>query len=158
MKNPIISLGADHGAFELREALLAYFKSQNIEVIDHGTLTKSSVDYPDYAAKVATDVQSGAADFGVLCCTTGIGMSISANKFAGIRAALVHFDEEAQLTRRHNNTNVLCFGQLYTTPHMACRMVDLFLTAEFEGGRHQRRVDKMSALESQSSPVKSCCS
>lgn len=158
MTTPIISLGADHGAFELRQAILSYLQEKGLQYVDHGTYEKTSVDYPDFAAAVARDLQTGKADIGVLCCTTGIGMSIAANKFTGIRAALVHHDEEAALTRRHNNANVLCFGQLYTTAHMACRMLEVFLNAGFEGGRHQRRVDKMTSFESAVSPEKPCCS
>lgn len=139
----IISLGVDHGAFNLREVLLTYLKENGYQVIDHGTYTPDSVDYPDFAHAVADDVVNGRADFGVLCCTTGIGMSIAANKVNGIRAALVHYEEDAALCRRHNHANIICMGALHTTAYEARRMVEVFLKSSTEGGRHERRVAKM---------------
>lgn len=142
-----ISLGVDHGALQLREALLNHLQAAGHTVIDHGTRSADSVDYPDYAARVCQDVTTGQAECGILCCTTGIGMSMSANKVSGIRAALLHFENEASLTRRHNNANVACFGAHHTTPYEACRLIDIFLANEFEGGRHERRVKKFSQTE-----------
>lgn len=147
-----ISIGFDHGALSLRQALIQHLESQGHSLIDHGTDTDSSVDYPDFARPVTADVVSGGADIGVLCCTTGIGMSIAANKVKGIRAALVHHEDEAALTRQHNNANVICFGALHTTADEAIKLVDVFIGAEFEGGRHGRRVDKFSEWENLS-----CC-
>ncbi|MCC5833237.1 MAG: ribose 5-phosphate isomerase B [Opitutales bacterium] len=146
-----ISLGVDHGALGLREALLEHLQANGHTVIDHGTHSADSVDYPDYATKVCDDVNTGKADCGVLCCTTGIGMSMSANKVPGIRAALLHFESEAALTRRHNNANVACFGAHHTTPYEACRIIDTFLANKFEGGRHERRVHKFCQFENQQS-------
>lgn len=139
-----ISLGVDHGAFGLREVMLTHLKESGHEVIDHGTYTADSVDYPDFAHAVGNDVANGLADFGLLFCTTGIGMSIAANKVDGVRAAIAHHDDEAALARRHNNANILCLGAMHTTAYEAKRLVDIFLDASFEGGRHARRVNKMT--------------
>jgi RpiB/LacA/LacB family sugar-phosphate isomerase len=144
-----ISLGVDHGAFNLRETLLAHLKDAGHDVIDHGTYSTDSVDYPDYAHAVASDITAGRADLGVLCCTTGIGVSIAANKVDGIRAANVRYEDEAALSRRHNHANVICLGALHTTTYEAKRLVDIFLSAPFEGGRHARRVGKMSPQPTQ---------
>ncbi|MEY2999945.1 MAG: hypothetical protein RL648_159, partial [Verrucomicrobiota bacterium] len=114
-----ISLGCDHGALSLRQPVLDFLALQGHEVIDHGTFTADSVDYPDYARLVCEDLLNGSADFGILICTTGIGMSMAANKWPGIRAALVHHEDEAELTRRHNHANVLCLGALHTTAYEA---------------------------------------
>lgn len=137
-----ISLGFDHGALALRSALLEHLKAGGHVLLDHGTDSPESVDYPDFANLVAADVVAGRAEFGILCCTTGIGMSMAANKVSGVRAALAKFEDEAALGRRHNNANVLCLGALHTTPYEARRLVDAFLTNSFEGGRHARRVGK----------------
>lgn len=142
-----ISIGVDHGALLLREALLAHLRESGHEVIDHGTDSPDSVDYPDFSAKVAADVAAKRADFGILCCTTGIGMSISANKVPGVRAASCHYVDEASLCRRHNDANVLCLGGLHTTAHEARCLIDTFLSASFEGGRHARRVGKFTSWE-----------
>lgn len=138
-----ISIGADHGAVDLKDQLVSFLKEQGHDVLDRGTHGHESVDYPDFAAAVGTDVASGAAQFGVLMCTTGIGISISANKIHGVRAALVHNEDGAEFCRRHNDANVICFGAKYDTPYMATRLLNIFLNTPFEGGRHQRRVDKM---------------
>lgn len=141
-----ISLGVDHGAFALREVLLTHLREAGHLVIDHGTYSADSVDYPDFAQAVADDVVSGRAKLGVLCCTSGIGMSIAANKVPGVRAALVHYEDEAALCRRHNHANVICLGALHTTHYEACRLVDIFISSTFEGGRHERRVNKINIL------------
>lgn len=138
-----ISLGTDHGGVELREKLAAYLKQEGHEVLDHGAFNNDSVDYPDYAQKVCEDVIDHRADFGLLICKSGIGMSISANKVPGIRAALVGFDEDAAMTRKHNNSNVLVLPGKHTSDQQAYQRVMDFITTEFEGGRHARRVDKM---------------
>jgi len=140
-----ISIGFDHGAVALRETLLQHLQSHGHKVIDHGTDSLVSVDYPDFAVPVCEDVRDGRAEIGILCCTTGIGMSMAANKQPGIRAAVVKFEDEAALTRQHNNANVLCMGALHTTPYEAVRLTDSFLASEFEGGRHARRVSKFES-------------
>lgn len=142
-----ISLGLDHGALSLRQPLLDYLEKSGHTVIDHGTRTADSVDYPDYARKVGDDVASGAAEVGILCCTTGIGMSMAANRIAGVRAALVHHQDEAALSRQHNKANVICFGAIHLSGEEACGLVDTFLQSTFEGGRHERRVSKFSCWE-----------
>ena len=144
-----VSIGFDHGALSLRAPVLDSLKVNGHVVIDHGTDSPDSVDYPDYAHLVTNDVTSGTAEAGILCCTTGIGMSIAANKVAGIRAALVHHEDEAALTRRHNNANILCLGALHTDAEDAQRLVAVFLENEFERGegRHERRVGKFMKWE-----------
>lgn len=135
-----ISIGCDHGGLELKNAVAEYLRGEGHEVTDNGTYTKDSCDYPVFAKKTAKAVASGDADFGVLVCTTGIGMSICANKVRGARAALIHETRGAEMCRRHNNANVICFGQAVTDAETACKCVDIFLSTPFEGGRHERRV------------------
>ncbi|MGA1205459.1 MAG: ribose 5-phosphate isomerase B [Opitutales bacterium] len=142
-----ISIGFDHGALALRAPILKTLAALGHTVTDHGTDSVDSVDYPDYAKLVTDDVTGNRAEAGILCCTTGIGMSIAANKIRGIRAALVHEEDEAVLTRRHNNANVLCLGSLHTSPGKASKLVETFLANSFEGGRHERRVCKFSDWE-----------
>lgn len=142
-----ISIGFDHGALTLRAPVLEGLQAAGHTIIDHGTDSPESVDYPDFARLVCDDVTSGKAEAGILCCTTGIGMSMAANKVRGIRAALVHHEDEASLTRRHNNANVLCMGALHTDPDTARKLVDVFLSNSFEGGRHDRRVCKFTEWE-----------
>ena len=144
-----ISVAFDHGAIDLREAVLQAISDAGHSVTDHGTKTTDSVDYPDYARLVSDDINSGSADLGILCCTTGIGMSIAANKVRGIRAANVHYVDEASLTRRHNNANILCMGAMHTPPELARELVTVFLANTFEGGRHERRVCKFTDWESE---------
>ena len=117
------------------------------DVLDRGTHSHDSVDYPDFAIAVSKDVVSGTVERGVVICTTGIGVSIAANKVHGIRAAVCHNEDAAEFCRRHNNANVICFGQKYDTPYMALKMAGIFLATAFEGGRHERRVDKIAAEE-----------
>jgi len=148
-----ISIGFDHGALNIRESIIDYLTSGGHQIIDHGTDSAVSVDYPDYAEKVARDVAEKRADLGVLCCTTGIGMSIAANKFHGVRAAVIHYEDEAILTRQHNHANILCMGGLHTTPYEAGRLLHAFLTSEPEGGRHDRRVGKIRIFEEAHSPL-----
>ena len=139
------AIGADHGGFELQEALKAHLQKRGVTFRDFGTQSKDSVDYPDFAKIVAETVSSGQAEFGLLVCTTGVGMSMSANKYAGIRAALVVNEAVAAVSRQHNDANILCLGQRLTTPEQGVKILDAFLGAEFEGGRQERRVNKLDS-------------
>lgn len=145
----IISMGSDHGGRELREALKKKLEDADITIIDHGSFTEDSVDYPDYAALVAKDIINNQADFGVLMCTTGIGVSISANKIHGIRAAVVNCDDAAEFSRRHNNANIICFGGKYQTPYLAERWTKIFIDTPYDGGRHDQRLNKITKLENE---------
>lgn len=135
-----LSIGSDHGGFLLKQQVIDYLKKQNHEVIDYGCNSLDSCDYPIFAKEVAKDVSLEKVDFGILICTTGIGMSITANKFKGVRAALVTNLESAKLTRMHNNSNVICLGAKFTPYENAIEFIDAFLNEKFEGGRHERRV------------------
>lgn len=141
-----ISIGCDHGATVLKDALVKSL-ADGFEIIDEGTFGTESVDYPDFAKKVCDSVKSGKVDFGVLLCTTGIGMSIAANKVRGIRAALCHNEDCAKFSRLHNDANVICMGAKYVPAELADKMVRIFAETEFEGGRHRRRVDKFMDFE-----------
>ena len=141
-----ISMACDHGGLELKNALKAHLLDKGYQVCDFGTYTTDSCDYPDYAKLAARAVSTGECDFGVVVCTTGIGVSIVANKVKGVRCALCQNVDMATMTRKHNNANVIAFGQKYTSVADAIAMTDAFLTTEFEGGRHQRRVDKIENL------------
>ena len=134
-----ISIGCDHGGFNLKEQVVKYLQ-ENHEVIDYGYHSLESCDYPVFAKKVASDVSNGECSYGILICTTGIGMSITANKFKNVRAALVTNIESAHLTRMHNNSNVICIGAKFTSYEDAVAYIEAFITEKFEGGRHQRRV------------------
>lgn len=136
-----ISIAADHGGYLLKQEIIKHLTEKNIEVMDYGTNSPKSVDYPEYSYKVCGDVVAGKTDYGVLVCGTGIGMSIAANKTPGIRAALVGDVFSAQATRSHNNTNVLCLGERVTGKDLALLIVDTWLDTDFSGGRHQRRID-----------------
>lgn len=138
-----VAIGADHGGFDLKEELKKYLRERGISFHDFGTHAKESVDYPDYALLVANSVAEHAAEVGLLVCTTGIGMSMAANKVSGVRAAMVTDAESAILTRRHNDANVLCLSGKFTPTDLAKEILDNFLNTEFEGGRHERRVNKM---------------
>ncbi|MDR2845531.1 MAG: ribose 5-phosphate isomerase B [Puniceicoccales bacterium] len=138
-----ISLGSDHAGYRLKTAIAAFLRAQSHVVLDRGTDSDASVDYPDFAHAVATDVATGAARFGVLVCSSGIGISIAANKVQDIRAAVCTNEDIAEFSRRHNDANVICFGQKYVTEDMAKKYLALFLTTPFEGGRHERRVKKI---------------
>lgn len=137
-----ISIGCDHGGFNLKQQIVQYL-NKNYEVIDYGCYNLDSCDYPVYAKKVANDVSNKQCEFGILICTTGIGMSICANKFKGVRAALVTNIESAHLTRMHNNSNIICLSAKFTPYEEAIKYVDAFLNEKFEGGRHQRRVEQI---------------
>jgi len=142
-KSNAIALGSDHGGFELKEMLKQHLQDRGMLVTDFGAHSKESTDYPDYAQLVARSVAEHEHDLGVLVCTTGIGMSIAANKVTGVRAALVGDEETAALARRHNNANVLCLAGKTTPPDRAAKIVEVFLNTQFEGGRHERRLNKM---------------
>lgn len=134
-----ICIGSDHGGFVLKEKVRHYLESK-YEVIDMGCYSEERCDYPVFAKKVASAVQNQECDFGILICTTGIGVSIVANKFKGVRAALVTNEDVASLSRNHNNSNVICLGAKYTSYDDAIKYIDIFLNATFDGGRHERRV------------------
>jgi ribose 5-phosphate isomerase B len=142
-----ISLGADHAAVDIKQRLLAQLQRAGHEVLDRGTTGSASVDYPDFASVVAHDVAEGRAERGILVCGTGIGMSIAANKVAGVRAAKVNDPYEATMSRQHNDANVLCLGARVLDATVMDEIVRNFLGTAFEGGRHARRVAKMMALE-----------
>lgn len=143
----MVGIGCDHGGLEIKNVLLEHLKEKGYEVRDFGTYDKTSVDYPDIAEAVCKEVVSGALEFAVLVCGTGIGISIAANKIDGIRCALVTNEYSAEKTKQHNNANVLAFGGRTTGPDLAISILDAYLSAEFEGGRHQTRIDKIHALE-----------
>ena len=142
-----IALGNDHAAVEMKEIVKAYLEEKGYEVLNLGTDTHDSVDYPEYGAKVGRAVENGDADFGIAICGSGVGISISANKIKGVRAVCCSEPYSARMSRQHNNANVLCFGARVIGPEMAKMIIDEWLAAEFLGGRHQMRVDKISALE-----------
>lgn len=143
----MIAIGCDHAAVELKQAIKAYLDEQGITYIDLGT-DGEPCDYPDIAKAVAEKITSGACEKGILLCGTGIGMSIAANKVKGIRAAVCSEHFSAKYTRLHNDANILCMGARVIGPGLAVELADIFLHTAFEGGRHQRRVDKITALES----------
>lgn len=142
-----IAIGSDHAGYHLKEALKQQLAGADVEVEDVGTDGDASVDYPDYAERVGDRVASGRSDRGILICGTGIGMAMAANKVPGIRAASVTDEVGARLARQHNDANVLTLGGRVTPPDAAARLVRIFLDTPFEGGRHQRRVEKVAAIE-----------
>ena len=143
-----IAIGCDHGALDLKNALIAYLESKNYEVVNFGTDTPDSCDYPDYAGAAAKAVADGRCDRGIVLCTTGIGASIAANKVKGIRCALLSDPVSARLTREHNDTNVMALGAGIVGKLLAFEIVDIWLGTEFSGGeRHARRIAKMMELE-----------
>lgn len=142
-----IVIAADHGGFELKNSLCAYLEEKGHTVCDLGTNSPESVDYPDYAKLCCSELLKGDADFGILVCGTGVGISIAANKIKGIRCALCPSKEIAALTKQHNNANVIALGGRFTSFEDAKDIVDSYMNATFEGGRHQIRVDKISSLE-----------
>jgi ribose 5-phosphate isomerase B len=144
----MIALGCDHGGVELKQALVEYLGSKGLDVRDFGTYGRESVDYPDYGKEVSRAVSVGEAERGVLVCTSGIGMSIIANKFPNVRAALVHDVEGARSSREHNDANILVLGGAKTDAYLARQIIETWLATPFAGGRHQRRIDKISQIES----------
>jgi glycine hydroxymethyltransferase len=150
-----IAIGSDHGGFERKEEIVALLKARGIETADVGTHSRESVDYTDYAAEVARRVAAGEADQGILVCTTGLGVSMTANKVPGVRAALCATPRMAEMARRHNNANVLALGGAVVSSGEAPAILDAWLSAPFEGGRHERRVGKMGVLEGEAGALRS---
>jgi ribose 5-phosphate isomerase B len=142
-----IAFGCDHGGYDLKEVVVEFLKSRDIEVLDFGTHSTASVDYPDYGRAVGEAVQSKEADLGIVICGTGIGIALAANKVEGIRAAVVSDTFSARMARMHNNANVLAFGSRVVGKGLAIDLVKAWLDNSFEGGRHKRRVDKIMAIE-----------
>ena len=143
-----IAIACDHGALALKEAVKAHLTARGMECVDFGTFTKDSCDYPDFARPAAEAVASGACERGIVLCTTGIGVSITANKVHGIRCALLSDPWSAKMTRLHNDTNMMALGAGVVGENLALEIVDVWVGTEFSGGeRHQRRIDKVMALE-----------
>ncbi|WP_426983558.1 ribose 5-phosphate isomerase B [Brevibacillus borstelensis] len=149
-----VAIGADHGGYKLKEEIKKLLATMNVEVADFGCSCEDSVDYPDYALPVAEKVAAGEFDRGILVCGTGIGMSIAANKVPGIRCALVHDTFSARATREHNNTNVLAMGERVIGPGLALDIVKIWLETDFQGGRHEHRVEKITEIEAKHAGVK----
>ncbi|MDC7239239.1 MAG: ribose 5-phosphate isomerase B [Spirochaetales bacterium] len=145
MKKVVIA--NDHGAVEIKEEIKAYLTGLGYEVKDMGLAAEEAADYPDMAEKACTEYLKGGYEFGIVCCGTGIGISISANKIKGIRCALVQNSFAAEMTKKHNDANFLAFGGRIDYPEKITDMVDAYVNADFEGGRHERRVEKMMKLE-----------
>lgn len=137
----IIAVASDHAGYSTKAAVVEYLKGKGIEVADLGTNSEASVDYPLYADKVAAHILAKKADYGILICGTGIGISIRANRHKGIRAAILYSDDVTLMARKHNDANVMVFGGRTMKLNDICRRIDIFLTAQFDGGRHQTRVD-----------------
>ena len=142
-----IAVGSDHAGYELKEKIAEHLKNQDLTVEDYGTNGNNSVDYPDFAMTVAEAVSQGRIDRGILICGTGIGMSIAANKFPHVRAALCYDVYSAEMSRRHNNANILVLAGRVLKIGLAINMVDVWLKTEFEGGRHKSRIDKIGKIE-----------
>ena len=143
-----IAIGCDHGAFALKEVVKAHLEGKGYEVCDYGTYSLASCDYPDFAEKAAKAVASGECEKGIVLCTTGIGISIAANKVKGIRCALLHDIWSAKMTREHNDTNMMALGAAIVGELLAKQIVDTWLGTEFSGeAKHQRRIDKITAIE-----------
>ena len=143
MQVKTLAIGCDHAGFPYKEAIIARLKAREISVIDHGTHSPDSVDYPDFVHPVANDVEGGKAELGIVLCGSGNGVAITANKHQGIRAALCWLPELAELARQHNDANVMALPVRFISEEVALACVDAFLDAEFEGGRHARRVGKI---------------
>ena len=147
-----IAVASDHAGFALKEQIAAALQGDGYEVTDFGADSEESVDYPDFAEPAAREVAVGEADCGVLVCGSGVGVAIVANKGDGVRAVNAHDAEEAAISRRHNDTNVLTLGERTTSPEQALEIVKSFLSTDFEGGRHQRRVEKIAKVEGHNHP------
>lgn len=143
----MLAIGSDHGGFELKNHVINHLKERGIEYRDYGCFDESSVDYPDIAKAVGEAVVSGECENGILICGTGIGISIAANKIDGVRAALCSDVYSAKMTKEHNNANIICMGGRVIGRELAFMIVDAWLDAEFQGGRHQQRIDKIHNLE-----------
>ena len=142
-----IAIGSDHGGFQLKEGIREVLAGKGVDPVDCGCFSEESVDYPDFAEKVARSVGAGEADRGILVCKSGIGMAMAANKVPGVRAANCRTLDDARLSRQHNDSNVLALGAGVIEPGLAAEIVDTWLKTSFEGGRHQGRVDKISGIE-----------
>ena len=142
-----IALASDHGGFSLKKHIKEYLNSNGYEIIDFGTDNEESCDYPDYAHQAALSVSKGEAQYGIVICTTGIGVSIVANKVKGVRCALVTNVEDARLTRQHNDTNCLAMGRKNVSNELGVEIVETWLNTSFDGGRHVRRVEKILKIE-----------
>lgn len=142
-----IAIGSDHGGFQLKQEIIRLFESRTLEYEDYGSFDTACVDYPDYALAVAEAVASENCRFGIICCGTGIGVSIVANKVPGVRAAVCHEPFTARLCREHNDANILTLGERVTGNGLALEIVNAFLNAKFAGGRHAARVEKIRQIE-----------
>lgn len=138
-----IAIASDHAGFKTKEAIALFLKSENLQFTDFGTFSEESVDYPDFAKKVAKSVSGKANDMGILVCGSGIGMAIAANRFKGIRAVVINDEFDAQMSRKHNNANVACFGARKISAETAVKLLKIWLETPFEGGRHEDRVRKI---------------
>ena len=145
----MIAIGSDHGGYKLKEEIKKYLEEKEIEYTDCGTFDEESVDYPEIAQAVSSEVQDGHAEKGIIICRSGIGMSMVANKFKGIRCAKCNDEEEAKFSRMHNNANVLALGADYMDTNKAIRMVRTWIATEFEGGRHETRVKLIEEIENE---------
>ena len=143
----MIAIGCDHGGLDIKNAIVKSLQEKGVEYKDFGTYTADSVDYPEYAYKVAKAVANGECEKGIICCGTGIGVAIVANKVKGVRAATVTNEFCAEMTRRHNNTNVVTMGGRVIDEETAVRLADIFLNTPFDGDRHTKRVDMITAIE-----------
>lgn len=146
MFNKIVFIGSDHGGYNLKEKIKLYLDEVGVKFFDLGSFNEDRSNYVDYAKLVAEEVSKNNS-YGVLCCSSGIGMSIVANKIPGVRAALCTSDFHAEFSRRHNNANIICFGQKVTESEDAIRMLDIFLNTDFDGGRHEKRVNDIIKIE-----------
>lgn len=149
----MFAIGSDHGGLDLKNAVIDLLRQRGLKVVDVGTNSLDSVDYPDFGEKVARMVSMGDAERGLLICGTGIGMSIVANKFPRVRAALVTDEFMARMAREHNDANILVLGGRVLEPDLACRITSAWLDAEYEGGRHQNRLDKIARIERQTASM-----
>ena len=143
----MIAIASDHGGFELKKAIVAYFEENGIEYVDYGTDSDASVNYAPFAYKVGMDIVNKKAEKGILCCGTGIGISMAANKIKGIRAAVCANAFCAEMTRRHNDANIMCLGGRVITPEQAVEFTKIFMETPFEGGRHAERIAQIAAIE-----------
>ncbi|MEO6814529.1 MAG: ribose 5-phosphate isomerase B [Ginsengibacter sp.] len=141
-----VAIGCDHAGFEYKEAIISFLDSKNIAYKDFGTHSTNSVDYPDFAHPVAKEVESKAAAFGILICGSGNGVAITANKHQQIRAAVCWGEELAELARKHNNANIICIPGRFVRENDVEKMIDIFMTTDFEGGRHESRVNKIACM------------
>ena len=146
-KPTCVTIGSDHAGYTLKCKIIAHLRECGVDAVDVGTHSTESCDYPEFAHAVCKNIQEGVTELGILVCGTGIGMSMAANKHRGIRAAACSDTFSARLTRLHNNANVLCIGERVVGEGLACDLVDAFLEAGFEGGKHQRRIDMIAAIE-----------